>query len=226
MGGLKNVPVIDGCQTATLNTEGLMDLLSADFARALKDFAAVLNDLKRLSALGDLPLSLHDKSTLRVRFPGCDAETVERLCDEVGVERGLIYQDEDFDALNGAELALLFPFAPSHVPSPETDIFSLHGPLKRQAPEELDWRHMMSLKRTETSPSHSKESLTGLDYNHVEENPWASSLSGYSSVEISDLGDRVFFPELPRMSIPVTTSASEGVEGIYKFLEECDRAER
>jgi hypothetical protein len=26
-----------------------------------------------------------DRSTLRVHFPGCDAQTVERLCDEVGV---------------------------------------------------------------------------------------------------------------------------------------------
>jgi hypothetical protein len=46
-----------------------------------------MNDLKRLSSLGDLPVTLEQKSILRVRFPGCAAETVERLCDEVGVQR-------------------------------------------------------------------------------------------------------------------------------------------
>jgi len=38
-----------------LNTEGFLDILSVDFARALKDLAATMNDLKRLSSLGDLP---------------------------------------------------------------------------------------------------------------------------------------------------------------------------
>jgi hypothetical protein len=91
-----------------VNTDGLMDLLSIDFARALKDLAAIMNDLKRLSTLGDLPLTMVDRSTLRVHFPGCDAQTVERLCDEVGVQRGIIRQDSDFDTSAGTEIALLF----------------------------------------------------------------------------------------------------------------------
>ncbi|KAF8865456.1 hypothetical protein BDZ45DRAFT_736018 [Acephala macrosclerotiorum] len=97
----------------TLNTEGFLDVLSVDFSRALKDLAATLNDLKRLSTLGDLPITLENKTILRVRFPGCDAETVDRLCDEVGVQRGIIFQDEDFDATAGTKMALMFPYAPS-----------------------------------------------------------------------------------------------------------------
>ncbi|KAL2004224.1 hypothetical protein VTN02DRAFT_5367 [Thermoascus thermophilus] len=207
--------------SVTLNSEGLMDLLSVDFARALKDFAALLNDLKRLSTLGDLPISLHGKSAIRVRFPGCDADTVERLCDEVGVERGRVYQDEDFEIRNGTDLALLFPFAPSVTPSPEAEYFTLDNPLKRQNPDELDWRGMMS-SENRTEPA-------ALDYEDIEpfgKNPWTSSPSAYSSIEISELGDRAFFPELLGSEDYNTASMYEGSEGIYRFLAECDMAER
>ncbi|PGH27370.1 hypothetical protein AJ80_00848 [Polytolypa hystricis UAMH7299] len=133
-------------EPTTLNTEGLMHLLSVDLARALKEFAAVLNDLNRLSTLGDLPITLHGKSTLRIQFPGYDAESVERLCAEVGVRRGIVQQDPDFDMVNGTEIALIFPFAPSHVAS-EEELFSVHGNnVKHQQqllPEQLDWRDMM-----------------------------------------------------------------------------------
>lgn len=221
---------VNSVNSVTLNSEGLMDLLSVDFARALKDFAALLNDLKRLSTLGDLPISLHGKSTIRVRFPGRDADTVERLCDEVGVERGRVYQDEDFEIRNGTDLALLFPFAPSVAPSPEAEYFTLDNPLKRQNPDELDWRGMMSSEnRTESSPGHSKGSPAALDYEDVElfgKNPWTSSPSGYSSIEISELGDRAFFPELSGSEDYNTASMYEGSEGIYRFLAECDMAER
>jgi hypothetical protein len=218
---LKNSSAAGNYDTVTLNTEGLMKLLSLDFARALKDFAAVLNDLKRLSTLGDLPLSLHDQSILRVRFPGCDAESVERLCNEVGVQRGVIQQDEDFDVRNGTEMALLYPFAPSRVPS-DTELFCIHDSLHRPGPDKVEWRHMMSSEDTESSPG-----ITGQDYQYVEsfeKNPWAPSPSGFSSMDISELGERAFFPELPGNNTCSTLSDYAGFEGIYKFIEECDRA--
>jgi hypothetical protein len=205
----------------TLNSDGLMEMLSVDFARALKDFAAVMNDLKRLATLGDLPVSLHDKSTIRVRFPGCDADQVERLCDEVGVERGRIFQDEDFESQNGTELALLFPFAPSVAPSPETELFTIHE--RRENEHDLDWRMMMSMQ---TSPGLSKET-NELSFEDVEifgKNPWTSSPSGYSSLDVSELGDRAFFPEISEAGGPKSASDYEGVQGIYKFLEQCDSA--
>ncbi|KOS18702.1 hypothetical protein ESCO_000964 [Escovopsis weberi] len=83
-----------GAATATaipsLNTEGFLDVLSADFGRALKDLTAVYGDLLRLSALGDLPISLEGADVLRVRFPGVDRETVESLCEDIGIQRGIV----------------------------------------------------------------------------------------------------------------------------------------
>ena len=182
-----------GYETKTLNSDGLMDLLSVDFARALKDLAAVLNDLKRLELLGDLPVFLHDKSTIRVRFPGCDAETVERLCDEVGVQRGRIVQDEDFDLLNGVDLALRFPFAPSIPASAEEQSQS---PVHYFSPEEIDWRDMMMASPREDQSPNSLTDPILVDRALFVDNPWTRSSSGYSSINVSELGDRVFFPEL------------------------------
>jgi len=92
----------------TLQTEGLLDILTVDFSRALKELVIILADLKAISTLGDLPISYQD-SHLRVHFPGCDPETVERLAAELGVRRGVVGQDDDFDAFVGTEIALLFP---------------------------------------------------------------------------------------------------------------------
>ncbi|CRG85151.1 hypothetical protein PISL3812_02276 [Talaromyces islandicus] len=207
-----------------INSEGLMEMLSVDFARALKDFAAVLNDLKRLGTLGDLAVSLENKSTLRVRFPGCDAEQVERLCDEVGIERGRIFQDEDFEDRNGTELALLFPFAPSVAPSPEYELFTIHENPKLPAQDDLDWRLMMSGQGSPKDSGNTNQ-ISFEDIGMFENNPWISSPSGYSSVGISELGDRAYFAELSEPSIGNRNSSDyEGVQGIYKFLEQCDNA--
>ncbi|KAL1992346.1 hypothetical protein VTN49DRAFT_4378 [Thermomyces lanuginosus] len=186
-------------KVSTLNSEGLMKSLSVDFARSLKELAGVLNDLNRLASLGDLPVSLHDRSTIRVRFPGCDAEQVERLCDEVGVQRGRISQDEDFDSRIGADLALLFPFAPSVALSPETELFSIPEEQEAFSHHSLDWRDMMS---GETSPR-SSDGIHQLSFEDVElfgSNPWLSASSDPSTLSISELGDRVFFSDLSMIS--------------------------
>ncbi|KAL5341797.1 hypothetical protein BJX70DRAFT_357945 [Aspergillus crustosus] len=215
-------------ETETLNSEGLLDFLSADFARALKDLAAVLNDLKRLATLGDLPILLHDRSTIRVRFPGCDAETVERLCDEVGVQRGKIMQDADFDIRTGAELALLFPFAPSISPSSDTDDFFFRQEVTPSRPDEVDWQAMMSGEDgTQTSLGYPKQSQHELSFDDVTmfgSNPWAKSSSDYSSIGLSELGDRAFFPDVVSYSHPESASQYDGSEGIRKFITECDQA--
>lgn len=215
--------------TETLNTEGLLEMLSVDFARALKDLAAVLNDLNRLATLGDLPILLHDRSTIRVRFPGCDADTVERLCDEVGVQRGRIVQDEDFDIRTGADLALLFPFAPSTPDTADIEyLFEKEAP-RSPAPETLDWQAMMSGSETGSFMEHIQDSRPAISFEDSEifgKNPWTSSPSDYSSINISDLGDRVFFPELSSAGIPESSSEYEGIQGIQRFLAECDQAQR
>lgn len=208
-------------EPATLKSDGVLDVLSADFGRALKDLAAILNDLKRLSSLGDLPILLHDRSTIRVRFPGCDAATVERLCDEVGVQRGKIVQDEDFNLRTGAELALLFPFAPSIPASPGTEeYFYREEPSCTQKPDEVDWEAMMTDSHSETSPA---RKLSFEDVAMFNDNPWVSSPSEYSSINISELGDRALFPETSSAGVP-STSGYGSTEGIHRFLAECDRA--
>ncbi|KAG0155436.1 casein kinase II beta 2 subunit [Penicillium digitatum] len=198
----------------SLNSEGLMDLLSADFARALKDFSAVMNDLKRLSSLGDLPISLHDRSTIRVRFPGCDAETVEELCCEVGIQRGRVVQDEDFDICNGADLALLFPFAPSVATSSDTHYYFETPPNSQaQYPADLDWQGMMTPESCTTlSPGGSRDSGNAISFDDSElfgANPWRSSTKSYSSINISELGDQPFFPEISSSGQHENKSAHE-----------------
>jgi hypothetical protein len=176
-----------------LNTEGFLDILSVDFARALKDLAATMNDLKRLSSLGDLPITLEQKSILRVRFPGCDAGIVERLCDEVGIERGIIYQDEDFESSAGTHMALLFPYAPTS-------------------------------EHTLSSPGGSLRSQSGHDFEEVEEeildNPWLDSCE--SMDEVSE-GESAYFS---KPSPQQNSSDYEGLEGIYRFIEQCDNSAR
>ena len=205
----------------SLNSEGFLDSLSVDFARALRDLAAIMNDLRKLASLGDLPISLPDNSTLRVRFPGCDADTVEGLCQELGIRRGFVYQDADFDFHNGTEMALLFPFASSEAAS-EAVFSPKLQPAKGQRGDQLEWAEMISEKQ---SPHYSNRSITSHDFEEIEnasDNPWARS-SGYSSLHASDEGDVVglFQAEPP----PVHQASDyEGLEGIYKFLEECDRS--
>jgi hypothetical protein len=173
----------------TLNTEGFLDVLSVDFARALKDLAVTLNDLKSLSTLGDLPITMENKNTLRVRFPGCDAETVERLCEEVGVQRGIIYQDEGFDSLSGTKMALLFPFAPT-------------------------------TEHTFSCTGGSLHSQSGHYFEEMEDfldNPW---MDGYESASGGESASLTKPSEYPH------SLDYEGLEGIYRFLEQCDNARR
>ena len=227
IGPLSNVPRsqedAETCQS--LNSEGMMNMLSVDFARALKDLAAIMNDLKRLATLGDLPISLTNSTTLRVRFPGCDIDAVEALCRELGIRRGLVYQDPDFDAHNGTNMALLFPFAPSKAPSETTDSPDIR-PTKRQRREDVAWDEMMSQGK---SPGNSHKSNTSHDleeFDIVHDNPWLSSPSGYSSLHSSEHDEVERFFKPARENAVNPTSDYEGLEGIYRFLEECDRARR
>ena len=225
----------------TLGTEGLLDCLAIDFARALKDLAAILADLKRLSTLGDLPLSLSTSQgnglALKVHFPGCDAQAVTRLCDEAGVQRGVIREDEGWRQDKDAEIALLFPFAPSRAESDvgDDDHFSesryfSKGP-HRQVQEQVDWKNMLSpSERTTTSPRLSTRSVTSLESYHdieVASNPWLDNTEGYESLGDSDYEDENDVLGMNTHGDGAVSSRYEeyeGLEGIYKFLSECDNA--
>ena len=208
-----------------LTNESLHDLLSTDFARALKDLAIIKTDLSRLSALGDLPISLINDSTIRVRFSGCDAETVERLCNELGVRRGVVKEDPEFDTSAGVDMALLFPFAPSR---PTSDMTCSPAPRNQKYPlrEELTWDDMFSPDQPIYPPSESSHDFEEIDL--AAANPWANSLSGYSSLQGTDVPDDALFEHAPRSKDEVRRDAAgyEGVEGIYRFLAECDSARR
>ncbi|KAJ9668548.1 hypothetical protein H2201_001190 [Coniosporium apollinis] len=207
----------------SLNSEGLLDVLSIDFSRSLKDLAAILNDLKRLSDLGDLPIT-YLASSLRVHFPGCDADTVERLCDELGVRRGLVRQDEDFDAFAGTEIALLFPFAPSKTVS-ECEFFEKPVEGRVIQHERIDWRNMLSPEdESVASVEYSTLSDDGLAVDELcEDNPWISSPSGYESVRSSEFEESVPSREAQDYHSPLEY---QGFEGIYRFIEQCDAARR
>lgn len=185
---------------ATLNAEGFLDVLSTDFARQLKDLTAVMADLKRLAALGDLPITMEKHNTLRVRFPGLDADTVERLCDDVGVQRGIITQDPDFDGDYGSPVGLRFPFAPG--PEEDEETFTSPGGSLRSHRSELS----------------SMEEDEALFDEYIAENPWLSNSP--PEVEIED-GYESMSPPLPS-SGEHASEDFEGVQGIYRFLEECD----
>ena len=248
-----STPVLqEGLSTQTLNASGLLDGLAADFARTLQDLATILNELKRLSTLGDLPLSVSASSPtdvssackiLKVHFPGCDGQTVENICIELGVKRGIVKEDEEWTGARDAEMALLFPFAESRPTSSVdrkeyedgdeddavTNYFDdayLQTSFSQR--EALDWRSMLlPLESPVRSPGYSTRSLTSKDdFSSLKEsntltfdNVWAEEED--ASVEGSRLSRS-------RTSLRPTaaTGASEyeGVEGIYKFLAECDSA--
>jgi len=73
-----------------------MDELDVDLNEAIRDISIVYQDLRRLSSLGELPISLVSSNILRVHFRGCTADLVTNLCNEVGVFSGVIHEDERF----------------------------------------------------------------------------------------------------------------------------------
>lgn len=224
----------------SLNSPYFLSSLSTDFARALTDLSTILTDLKRLAALGDLPLSLimaPSGPTLRLRFPGCDADIVSRLCEEAGVRRGIIREDEAWNQDRDVEMALLFPFAPTG---------NLEGGSEKAAdlehepavPEQVDWRHMMSLGEDLTSncdrtPSDDTFEPPVGEKRSPPFHQHPSSLSGYESLRASDFADDD--PYVPagdndnnrtfarsRGNAGTGSEGYEGLEGIYRFLRECE----
>ncbi|KAL8794491.1 MAG: hypothetical protein Q9195_002964 [Heterodermia aff. obscurata] len=223
----------------TLGSVNVLDALSVDFARALKDLSLTLSDLRRLSALGDLPLELTTTSkgpTLSVRFVGCDGDTVARLCEELGVFRGIVREDERWDEEKDVEMALLFPFAPTSRSGSE--YFEPLVPVDTEiAAEQVEWQAMMS-------PSvgiHTPGSTASYEHIHGPAMTPAydsASSSGYESMRESELadGDPYMHYHAPSHRHQTASRASagtnhqsqshnfEGLEGIYRFLRECDDA--
>ncbi|KAI0396670.1 hypothetical protein F5Y17DRAFT_418306 [Xylariaceae sp. FL0594] len=188
VGGVKPAAL----DTTTLNTEGFLDVLSVDFARALQDLTSTLADIRKLSTLGDLSIQLEKGHILRVRFPGVDAETVEALCVDLGLTRGVVREDPHFEAEMGVPLALKFPYAPDARIPPSSPGGSL---------------------RSEDSFPAEHELFEG--FTDIGANPWLSTSDpeGYETMSP------------PGSSEGHCSGDFEGLEGVYRFLEECDRAQ-
>ncbi|CAK7211887.1 hypothetical protein SBRCBS47491_001275 [Sporothrix bragantina] len=214
-------------KVATLGTEGFLDVLSVDFARALKELSAIMNDLKRLASLGDLPVLLDGEkaggTVLRVRFPGVDADTVDRLCEDLGITRGLVGQDPGFDLAMGTYAALRFPFAPDSASVADMEEPALTSP----------GGSLRSHQSWLTSEEDDSE-LAGVFGNYYDvdvagsANPWLSS----SVMDVVDESASASADGYESMSPPVPSSGEhvsqeefEGLEGVYRFLEACDRVQ-
>ena len=212
---------------SSLNDVDLLNNITLDLAHAVKDLAATLADLRTLSTFGDLPINLVITSSgpvLRIRFPGCDGDLVSRLCTEVGVRRGIIIEDEAWADEKDVEMALLFPFAPMGKDEnrmESDDVASYFQPKtvdQEYAPEVLEWRNMLS-SRTKSS-----QSVTTLPspYRKID------TPSGYESWRDSDFdehGQNLSPVKTPTHST-IQSADYEGLEGIYKFLQECDDSSR
>ena len=215
--------------------------LAGDFARSLGELARVQADLKKLAGLGTLPVRQGERGTVEVRFAGCDGATVERLCDELGVERGVVREDEGWAVAEeeeereshvrkgerDVEMALLFPWAPSRGESEEEmqELFEIKGP---RDVEDVDWRSMMS----EATPraATEREDAREEEVVWVEENPWCSKSDSFEELDESDwgsYGETRLSPKRPTSGargMAEDASAFEGVEGMFRFLAECESA--
>lgn len=228
----------------TLANPDILVNLSEDFSHALKDFSAVLTDLRSLSTLGALPITLSTTPlgpVLTCRFPGCDAESVTHLCDEVGIERGIVREDEAWQRDRDSEMALLFPFAPGvevQVPS-EDEAMLFGGKLLSDPSDGLNWRQIMSPPRSVTSVLSAAsndevfDTLTEhrslVDPERRDNNRIHSAISGYGGLCGSDFASSDAYIRsqngfLPRESSLDGSAAFEGLEGIYRFLRECEDA--
>ena len=175
---------------------------------------------------------------------------MSRLCDEVGVRRGIIVEDEAWNEKSNkdVEMALLFPFAPSTSPSvlseDENDddaaryfTFNnkkrmMENPAVQQ--DQLDWRHMMLSPSTHPSSLHDNTSFIDEDFATLKSpiiTPhYSRSPSGYETLRDSDFDpDDPFLSPLRAPSHDTRSRRSEeyeGVEGIYRFLRECEDVRR
>jgi len=194
----------------TLHSEGLLDILSIDFTRALHELALIMSDLRSCSALGDLPIS-YQHNRLRVHFPGVDPETVESLAAELGIKRGVIGQDSDFDSFVGAEIALLFPFAPSDGGS----VRSLND-LPLYSPRESPMQEMDALSSPTTL------SDTGLAYEDME--AFSSGSEDFETIPSRSYAFESSPRSVSRDRRNETPFEYQDFEGIYRFIELCDNA--
>ena len=189
-----------------------MDVLSVDFARALRDYAAIMKDLQRLRTLGDLTITLEPGSVLRVRFPGCDADTVEALCNEVNVMRGAIGQDAEFDSSYGQDIALKFPFASMVDRALSSPALSLRRSETGYAPYADDVQSFVDEGLASEVASDDLDMWAQVDAEI--DNPWLSTPEGYATVDEDEISDF----DTPQRVQSMSDGDQSYMEGFYKFM--------
>lgn len=217
-----------------------MGALDEDFTEIYNDVATVWSDLKKLGGLGDLPVSLaQDKDdTIRVYFAGCDRDTVIKLCDEVGVTRGVVGQDDKF----GFELLM-----PTLEMKPYFDESGRRSeiPAQRIRSAALYWQDMLSEKEGEIDGSRSSSCCDGMmteeggetTEDGTEYTPpvslgeylfEGSSVSGLSPLfSDSDVSAGLMFPPYPeQQQVQHPQQHSDLDPGLQRFLDECEEYER
>jgi len=178
-----------------LNSTGLLDILQTDFSRSLRDLSAILADIKRLASLGDLPITYESTSSgtvLRIHFPGTDGETVDRLCEEMNITRGILTEDADFDAFVGSDIALMFPFAPTKSASFDS-YTSDDGMYATMEPAEHDMPNWNNMPTSQSIESFEDNRSVISDTEHAYD--YADAEDDYSMHSEQDL-DMLSHPEL------------------------------
>ena len=207
---ITSIPSFDALES-TIDSSAVLSGLASDFSRSLSSLALVHSDLKRLSTLGSLPIFHPNPHTLHVRFPGCDAKTVNNLCDELGIQRGIVKEDPEWHEQEGdkdVEMALLFPWAPSRAASEIPVENAAEAYFLRPDPgartrtlgpaESLEWASMLSpFPRSSAAAPHKSqegEIFSVLAPSRAAElnNPWldssaSNSHSSFEALHESDL---------------------------------------
>ena len=231
----------------TLGSSAILQTLASDFSRSLSSLSLIHADLKRLATLGPLPISHPTASIIHVRFPGCDARIVTALCDELDIQRGIIREDEAWAEEGGDKdvgMALLFPWVPgtSEGSYPgESDVEDAGAmPYFQQyttsGTQSLDWRSMLSdgppFPPREASGSQDCDLWPLTDVGEGDE----KGSESFDAVRSSDLASNESFGmDLRRTETlrgyegrgrerqnRLSGKGYEGVEGIYRFLAECE----
>ncbi|KAG0134159.1 hypothetical protein HOY82DRAFT_590447 [Tuber indicum] len=82
----------------SLEDEGFMESLGADFGTMLGGLTAIYSDIKKLGQRGNLPITLAGPTgdIIRVHFKGRSGADVEAICNELGIRRGVVFEEESF----------------------------------------------------------------------------------------------------------------------------------
>ena len=217
--------------TSTTSISDATKPLQHDFAKVVREYIAINNEIKKLATIGDFPVGISYTSTgpvLEVKFLGCDKQTVENLCDELGIWRGIVVEDPEWMESRDVDMALLFPFAPSHT-SGHMNAKPLYDDQYIQArdadslisEDSHDDPDALLLQQQQYTPGTTTSFFgSGLPSDIILHE------DGFSSSDEDEGAETL--PSAVKQSGEVNSNngSFEGVEGIFRFLRECDEMRR